>query len=266
VIFTVFGASGFIGKRIVAELRSSGIDCVTPARSDDSVFSRELGHVIYSVGYTADFREQLTETVEAHVCRLNELLARGHFHSLLYLSSTRIYARAQSTAEELPIAVAPSDPGDLYNISKMMGESSCLARPNRTVRVVRLSNVFGPGSSASDFLPSIVRDAVKDHHVVLRTSLASSKDYVSVDAVANVLPKIAMHGRHRIYNVAAGFNVTHAEILHRLQELTGCGVESDEAAERAAFPIIDVTRLRSEFAFNSQSVLEALGELVTAAR
>lgn len=265
-MFTVFGASGFIGGRVAARLRASGTECLTPARSDDAVFERDLGHVIYCIGYTADFRENRRETIEAHVGRLNTVLSKGRFDSLLYLSSTRIYSRSRSTAEELPVIVAPADPDDLYNISKLMGESACLAMSDPGVRVVRLSNVFGPGSPPGDFLASIVRDAVIDRRIVLRSNLESSKDYVSVDSVSHILPKIAACGQHRIYNVASGVNVTHAELVNRLRVLTGCAVESDQAAHPMAFPLIDVARLRAEFDFRSPSVVDELEQLVAAVR
>jgi len=64
---TVLGGSGFIGSHVARHLRRLGVACDTPARDDESIFSRPLGHVIYAIGLTADFRARPLETVEAHV-------------------------------------------------------------------------------------------------------------------------------------------------------------------------------------------------------
>ena len=83
--FTVLGASGYIGSRLVAHLRAQGHTVWAPARGDAEVFTRPLGHVMYCVGLTADFRTRPFDTVDAHVGLLAEVLRRAQFDSLLYL-------------------------------------------------------------------------------------------------------------------------------------------------------------------------------------
>ena len=73
----VIGGAGFIGSHLLAHLEKSGYECFAPARDDASVFERELGHVIYCIGLTADFRQRPFDTVRAHVCFLAEVLETG---------------------------------------------------------------------------------------------------------------------------------------------------------------------------------------------
>ncbi len=96
--FTVLGATGYIGSRLVAHLQAQGHTVWAPARGDAEVFTRPLGHVMYCVGLTADFRTRPFDTVDAHVGLLAEVLRRAQFESLLYLSSTRVYMGAASHA------------------------------------------------------------------------------------------------------------------------------------------------------------------------
>ena len=149
----------------------------------------------------------------------------------------------------------------------MLGEAACLAdtRPEHTTRVARLSNVYGPDYLSDNFLSSILRNAVRGH-VVLHTSRASEKDYVGIEEVVALLPRIAASGRERVYNIASGVNTRNGALLDELTRLTRCVVEVAEGAPTTTFPMISADRIRREFDFTQLPVLTALAGLVTAFR
>ncbi|WP_228898940.1 NAD(P)-dependent oxidoreductase [Acidovorax sp. Leaf73] len=254
--FTVLGASGYIGSRLVAHLRAQGHTVWAPPRGDAEVFTRPLGHVMYCVGLTADFRTRPFDTVDAHVGLLAEVLRRAQFDSLLYLSSTRVYMGAASTHEDAPLSVLPGDPSYLYNLTKLTGESLCYACGRPGVRVARLSNVVGPDMDAAsgNLVADLVRQA-QGGHIVLRSDPQSAKDYVHVDDLLDWLPRIALAGRAATYNVASGRQTLHAQWLAWLQARTGCTVEVDAQALLQAFPPINVQRLRGEWGVAPRAVL-----------
>lgn len=254
--FTVLGASGYIGSRLVAHLWAQGHTVWAPPRGDAEVFTRPLGHVIYCVGLTADFRTRPFDTVDAHVGLLAEVLRRAQFDSLLYLSSTRVYMGAASTNEDAPLSVLPGDPSYLYNLTKLTGESLCHACGRPGVRVARLSNVVGPGMDAAS--GNLVADLVgqaRAGRIVLRSDPQSAKDYVHVGDLLDWLPRIALAGRAATYNVASGRQTLHAQWLAWLQARTGCTVEVDAQAPLQAFPPINVQRLRGEWGVAPRAVL-----------
>lgn len=254
--FTVLGASGYIGSRLVAHLQALGHTVWAPARGDAEVFTRPLGHVIYCVGLTADFRTRPFDTVDAHVGLLAEVLRRAQFDSLLYLSSTRVYMGAASTQEDAALSVRPVDPSYLYNLTKLTGESLCHACGRPGVRVARLSNVVGPGMDAAS--GNLVADLVgqaRAGRIVLRSDPQSAKDYVHVDDLLEWLPRIALAGRAATYNVASGRQTLHAQWLAWLQARTGCTVEVDAQAPLQALPPINVQRLRGEWGVAPRAVL-----------
>jgi nucleoside-diphosphate-sugar epimerase len=263
-MFTILGASGFIGSRLTASLRASGAEVATPARGDETYLENELGHVVYCAGVTSDFLSRPFDTIDAHVTGLMPILRHGRFDSLVYLSSTRVYLGALSGAEDVSLPVRPDRPNDLYNISKLMGESACLSSGRSGVRVVRLSNVYGAGMPRLNFLGSVIADALEHGHVALRTTRDSTKDYVALEDVLGLLPRIATEGRQRIYNLAAGHNVANGEIMDALVRLTGCRVSLTADAARIAFPPIDTRRLRMEFDFVPAALADRLGDLVAA--
>jgi nucleoside-diphosphate-sugar epimerase len=107
---TLIGGHGFIGRHLQAQLRSLGWTCDVPLRDDVSLFQRDLGHVFYCAGLTADFRQRPYDTVEAHVALLSNVLQQASFLSLTYLSSTRVYAGASTTDEGRRYRYAPTFP------------------------------------------------------------------------------------------------------------------------------------------------------------
>lgn len=256
--FTVLGAGGFVGGHLAASLRDKG-DVYAPAfGSKDAVpaeiFRRDLGHVFYCIGLTADFRQRPFDTVEAHVCLLRQILERASFDSLTYLSSTRVYQNAATTHESSALQVSSDNPSDLYNLSKLMGESLCLAS-GRNTRVARLSNVYGKYMPQQNFIGSILKDAAHAGKVHFLTSKNAAKDYVSVDDVTRWLPEIALSGLHSIYNLASGHNTSNEQIAAWL-ERRGIATSFAEHAPEWSFPAIDTGRVTQEFGGAKGSLAE----------
>jgi nucleoside-diphosphate-sugar epimerase len=271
--FTIIGAQGFIGSRLVAYLRRQDHQVAAIGRGEP--IAPEPGNVIYCAGVTADFRSRAIDTVEAHVSHVAGVLRWLRPQSFLYLSSTRLYGNSGAGVETAPIAVRPEDPDQLYNATKLAGEALCLAQKQASVRVARLSNVYGPDMDSAakpreDFLAAIVREAVTERKVTLRTALHSEKDYVDVEDVARALERIALNGRYRVYNVASGRNVTHAALIAALAEITGCETGVALGAKAVAYPPIATGRIAAEFTakdpWRPASVIERLPDLVRALR
>lgn len=231
-------------------------------RRDQTIFNGNAGHLIYCIGLTADFRSRPFDTVRAHVCKLLEVLQEVEFDSLLYLSSTRLYGAGMSEArEEDSFRFNSLNPGDLYNISKAMGESLSLACGKNT-RVVRLSNVYGDDLTSDNFLPSVIKEALSQGNVILRTSADSTKDYVNIRDVVDGLINIATKGKQTIYNLASGVNVTNQQLMDRISQLTGCSVEFEQEAPAIRFPPINIDRMRTEFEFQPSNMLADIPTLL----
>jgi nucleoside-diphosphate-sugar epimerase len=271
--FTIIGAQGFIGAHLAEHLAQSGHDVARPGRGEP--LARESSHVVYCVGVTADFRSRPYDTVTAHISYLADILGRMRPLSFLYLSSTRVYKGGDSGDEAATLALRPSDPDDLYNATKIAGEALCLAQPNEAVRVVRLSNVFGPQMHADqrprhEFLAAVIREAVQTGRVRLGTALDSEKDYVAIEDVVRGIERVALYGSHRLYNIASGRNLTHGAIFDRLSALTGCTVTVEHGARRVFYPTIDTLRIAGEFRDSDPwlplSLLDGMPALVAAAR
>ena len=59
--YTVLGSSGFIGRNLIKYLDSIGCEYYAPDRHLHEIMDKPLGHVIYCIGLTADFRTALPD-------------------------------------------------------------------------------------------------------------------------------------------------------------------------------------------------------------
>lgn len=257
--FTILGASGFIGGHLARHLVGRGWDVATPTRSElDDLDRTGLGHVVDAIGLTADFRGRPFDTVEAHVGRLARLLDGASFESWLYLSSTRVYSGSsndEAASESTPLVVMPSR-DSLYDLTKLTGEALCLGHEDTRVRIARLSNVYGHGMSPVTFLGSILTELAATGSATIGEAPSSAKDYVAVEDVVDLIERIAVDGRYRLYNVASGRQVTHGELADFLVRSTGGDVRFASDAPARSFPMIDIARVRGEFGVSPRSVLD----------
>ncbi len=268
--FTVLGSNGFIGSHVAALARSQGHVVFCPSRNEPLI-ETALGHVIYAIGVTADFRQRPHETITAHVTKLQEVLIHSSFESLVYLSSTRVYARCgqdskatdpiDPVSETTPVPVLSSDFSDLYNLSKLMGESIALAH-GKNVRVARLSNVLGPDFDSNNFLTSVLRDCVQTGGTTMHSAIDSAKDYVSVDDVASVLLKIGPEGRSPIYNIASGNQTSNRELIDVLCRHTNATIQIAQGSPTQTFPPIDISLAKEDFDFTPMRLDACLPALI----
>ena len=249
---TVLGAGGWIGAGLLAELQRQGRPVRAVGRADLPAWLAERdqeGPVIYAIGLTADFRQRPHATAEAHVSLLSQVLQRPGIEHLLLLSSTRVYARSADTRETATLPCLSSDPSDLYNLSKLLGESLVLQDPRAGMKVVRLSNVVGPGQPISTFFGALLDEARVDGMVTIQQPPDTAKNYVALEDVTRLLPLIAERGQQRLYNLGSAHNTTHAEVAAWLRRN---GIEVQFAYEESSgfghsFPPLAIERLAAEF-------------------
>ena len=267
-MITVLGASGFIGSNLVNKLLMSDEEVYAPKRGEH-IGGRNLGNVIYCIGMTADFRTKPFETVNAHVSTLASLLQTCDFETLTYLSSTRVYIKSitqrKFLVEEDDIVLNSEDPFDLFTASKITGELLALNSGKPNIKIVRVSNVFGADLLSQNFITTIVRDALVNKKVELFTTPDSSKDYISVDDVCEVLMKLATYYKTGIYNLSFGRNTSNETILNELKRLTGAEISYSAKAQKIIFKEINNEKIVKELSFKPLSnIIDSLPNIIAA--
>lgn len=263
-VSTVLGAQGLVGRRLTSTLQSQGKAVWSPTRAEqEQLFSRPLGTVYYCIGLTADFRLRPYDTVEAHVSLLSRLLERASFDRLVYLSSTRLYDAlgAIHATEDEVLHFSPSDPRHLYDLSKSLGENLCLNFSEDRACVARLSCVIGKQLEDPGFLPGLVKKCLGNTQVSIDSSPYFARDYIDLDDVVALLINIAEQGKHKVYNVASGMNVTNSSIFGIISAMTGCDIQATSSAS-VEVPSISIQRVCDEFGFDPVGVETILQNLV----
>ena len=141
----------------------------------------------------------------------------------------------------------PSEPGDLYNVTKLAGEALCLSDPRPTVRVARLSNVYGIGMREETFLGQVLREGQATGNVVLRKPAAPRR---TMSASQRWCRLPAGHRRpaapRGLYNVASGATPATTP-LPASARIAGWHIGLTPNAPAVRFPPIDTARLDTEF-------------------
>lgn len=244
--YTVIGAGGFIGSRIVASLRSQGRTVLTPPRTQQAFDGEDLGRVIYCAGLTGDFFQRPFDTVEAHVGLIGRILQSARFERLVYLSSTRVYDSLSERGgrEDDVLELDPALPRNVYDLSKALGENLCLNSSGGRACAARLSNVFDADPAASGFLSELLLRALHEQEITLSSSPLGGRDYIHVADAVNGLLALADNDAEGVFNIAGGRTVLNSELVEvfgragRRLVLTGQDMPSPQ-------PRIDITRLKS---------------------
>jgi nucleoside-diphosphate-sugar epimerase len=244
-VYTVVGATGFVGARLVQALQREGAEIYAPARGDPALFERPLGRVFYCAGLTADYLSRPFATVEAHVGLLARLLEHGRFERLVYLSSTRLYDSqgAAGGAEDASLSLSPAEPRHLYDLSKALGESLCLTQAGGRAAVARLSCVFDDAPGAPGFLAQWLDRARRERDIRLDSSTGYVRDYIHLDDTVEALRAILDSSLSEIVNVATGENLSNAD-LAEVFERRGWRVGFERETPRQSAPVCETARLR----------------------
>lgn len=256
---TIVGHRGFIGSHLSVALSTGGKELFLPERDDPELLRRHLGTIYYCAGFTADFGKHPRQTVEAHAGLLSRILDAGKFDSLVYLSSTRLYDSLGSVqaSEEDDLVLNPENPRHIFDLSKALGESLCIQAGHSHARVARLSSVYDDGMNASNFLSTLVHQALKSKHMEIATSPLLERDYIHMSDVLTLLQEIAAGGKSGIYNVASGRNVSNGTIFNLMKQVLGCEIFTS-GIEQVHSPCIEISRIESEFGARPRTVEELL--------
>lgn len=260
--YTIFGGNGFIGSSIAKHLKQDQNEIIIPYKNDKSILDKDLGHVIYAAGITSDFKYRPHDTVESHISYLNEVLRRSNFKKFIYLSSTRIYRHSKETKENSEITLNNLKLDNLYDLTKMVGESLCYSLNNPDIKIARLSNVIGMDEKSSNFFDNLINEARDIGQVNLKSNLDSTKDYIFIEDVIKLIIKIIKHGNKNCYNIASGVNISNKYIIKLLQQEFNMMFYSNEKVEPLLSKKINISRIKKEFGFMPNNPIDIMKSII----
>jgi UDP-glucose 4-epimerase len=239
------GASGMLGRHLLAELDRRDIHCISTSRSrplkqtfKGSWFQWDLsewrsieelscdfkgidalvhlGAAIPSSG-SALTRQQILDTnVRASLCLGEVSLQLGI--PLLYISSSTVYAEPDRSGIREEDAKLQDGRGSLYGLTKLMGEEILLHLKGQGLRlcILRPSSLYGYGLPDDKLIPKFLLKAARGEVINLDPPFDDKVDLIHATDLAEAILLALEHDVQGVYNVASG---VHSSILEIAQ---GC--------------------------------------------
>ena len=244
----VTGASGLLGRHVVAALRARGDEVVEPADAD-VVF-----HLAAQTTVPAA-REDPVATFEANVALAWRVLAA--VPRAVFASSDQVYGpRAPVPTPE----TAPLDPDGPYAASKAAAD--LLARQLPGVVVARLANVYGPGDRhESRLVPGTIAAVRAGRPPVIRGDGSAARDLLFAEDAAAALIALAEHGEAgEAYNVGSGESHSVREVVDAVLRVAGSDLEPEVLGEtppgEGGRRSVDIAKIRAATGWSPATSLE----------
>ena len=171
------------------------------------------------------------------------------FDSFLLLSSTRVYARASATHEDAALPTLPARsvrPVQSDEAGRRGAVSRGSTTRDRAWRVCRTSTA--PACRRRHSWDRCCAKAGCDRRRGVSPGLPAPPRTMSASRRwSGCCRRSRRQRRHRIYNVAAGSNTSHAAIARRLRDIAGWRIGFAPDAPTVRHPPIDTARLDAEF-------------------
>jgi UDP-glucose 4-epimerase len=273
----VTGASGFIGRHVVADLQGAG-HAVTTLHRGEPLQMAGVRHVRADV-VSSDLRPALADA-QAVVHLAGNGDVQGSFarpldsNTLNAWGTLRVLEAARQTGAHVVLAStqriyrpsarpfpedAPLEPADPYAVAKLVAEQWCgmYARQlGLPTTVVRLFTVYGPGQVGKGtsgvvgiFLERALRGAPLEVHAEQRRDLTYIGDVAG--GIRLALDRPPMAGEARVYNLATGVGTSLEELAHLVRRVVGSGspVVSPTGRSTEGDRVADLSRARRELGY-----------------
>ena len=253
--YTIFG-KGFVGKNIINFLKNKKYNVFSPKKSKYK-FNKNLNNIIYCIGNDNSLNDP-KGSFDANLGIVSKIIFNNKFDSFTLISSTRVYLgnnKIKANEKNL-ISINPNINNFFFNSLKVSAESLCLSLPNKKIKVVRMSNLFGDYFTNQIYLlPTLIRDSINKGKINITINKKSSKDFLYINEAIDILFKIITKGKSRLYNVASGNNVELYKIAKKISEITNCKVNYKNQNTLIKEPIIDISKIKNEFNFKPKKDL-----------
>ena len=291
----VTGASGFVGRRLVAAARArwpqgevvalagpgeaDGVDVADAQAVEAAMAKARPTHLVHLAAVAAvtdaarDSRAAFAVNLGGALNVVEALRREAPEAVLLHVSSGEVYGRTLREAHGRPVDEgALLKPANAYAASKAAADLLVQAAAEQGLRaiVARPFNHIGAGQSTAFAIPAFAAQIARAEAglqpaVVEVGSLEDARDFLAVDDIVDAYLRLLEHGAEpgcaRVFNVASGEPVAIAEMLARLLRLSELTFEVrvDPARlrrERPAAHAGDAGRLRGETSWRPRHTLD----------
>jgi len=246
----VTGASGFVGRALVEELRHGGraydvhpLERRDGDLADEGVVEQAIAETEPDVVVHSAARIGIVRCEDEPLLALRSnvlatlLVARAAARQgvrLAYVSTADVYGADEEAA-----------PASLYALTKLWGEQVVVQYAPQGLVILRLANPYGPGSRGA--LPTMLRQAATGEPVP--AFRGERRSWLWIGDVARAIRLVLESGGEGIFDVASDQPaVALTEVARLACELAGASpdlVEEHDPPPGRVVPRVDVDRLRA---------------------
>lgn len=269
----ITGASGFVGRRLVAALANDGVALWATARQAGDVAGlpvepldltdpgayrclpsglRAVVHLAAAIPRPQ--QPDLPDERFAHVNGWGTHLVAAYCREagvqrLVYTSSMSVYTR-RAPQEDAPVLEDEVAPAGLYGLTKWWGETAVALQQRRGgARAIslRLSSVYGPGQADHTVLPRFLHQARLGGPLEVHGEGLRTQDFVHVDDVVQAI-RLALENPEVTgpVNVGSGMETSIRDLAEMIARLTPGGRRT--SIKHISVPDEDHTRFLMDLA------------------
>ena len=257
----VTGATGFIGKRLVAKLKSQGMHVICANRPTYDLLKPQPLQEL--------FADKRPSTV-FHLAAAGVTHDRAHDGSVIDENSRMISNLLDACQEQTTIVIAgsmaeygnsgilredgPFNPQTAYAIAKLAANQIALSYGSKkhAIRIARLFGVYGPGEPEFRLFPSLIRNLEAGRRIKLSDGM-QKRDFVHVDDVCDGLCRLAftqLKSNPLEVNLGTGIGIRIRDVAIKLCEAVGGDLSHLQFGSRERSPgdadllVADTERLK----------------------
>ncbi|MDD2807889.1 MAG: NAD(P)-dependent oxidoreductase, partial [Patescibacteria group bacterium] len=225
----ITGASGFIGKSLVAQLLNYDVTLTLVLRNKSKKFfdfqqvvgdlNSKLTYekikdsfdvVVHIAGYVPKKRsDDLAEKcIEGNIKATETLIKNIKTKKLIFISTCEVYG---SQTNQIVSESDTPKPISNYAKSKLAAEKRCKELCKKygiQLNILRLTTIYGPEDKIKRAIPNFVSAAKKNETIKIYGDGSDIRDYLFINDAIELLTSVIINFKPGVYNVSSGKGIS----------------------------------------------------------
>lgn len=253
-LYSSFGTAGWLDSAGIAG--KAGVRVVSgDVRDADSLQSAMVGHdlvinlaALIAIPYSYQAPRSYIETNVIGTMNVMEAARRAGVARVVHTSTSEVYGTAQYVPIDEKHPLVGQSPYSASKIGADQVAHSYWSSFGVPITTVRPFNTYGPRQSQRAFIPSVIVQMLSGAESISLGSLTPTRDLTFVTDTAEGFRAVAegTGGLGEVFNMGGGFEISMAEVVEMLADISGRRVTVTEDPDRVRPENSEVERLWSD--------------------
>lgn len=254
VLYNSFGTAGWLNPK---GFGTKGLVHIVPGdvRDTDSLQSAMAGHdvvihlaALIAIPYSYQAPRSYMETNVIGTMNVMEAARRAGVSRVVHTSTSEVYGTAQYVPINEKHPLVGQSPYSASKIGADQVAHSYWSSFGVPITTVRPFNTYGPRQSQRAFIPSVIVQMLSGAESISLGSLTPTRDLTFVTDTAEGFRAVAegTGGLGEVFNMGSGFEISMAEVVEMLADISGRRVTVTEDPDRVRPENSEVERLWSD--------------------